>query len=102
MKRESSFGVRLSELRKRNAMTQRDLAGKLNVHITTIKNWESDSCSPDAKNISALADLFHVTTDSLLGREDFETIALPELTTPERKQIFQMIQAYLDTRISKK
>lgn len=70
---------------------------KTNVHITTIKNWESNSCSPDAKNICALADLFHVTTDILLGREHEETISLAGLSAAERKQVLHIIQAYIDT-----
>ena len=37
---ETSFGSRLCQLRKKNGITQRDLAQKLGVHITTIKNWE--------------------------------------------------------------
>ena len=80
----ADFGMRLCDLRKQNAWTQKELAGKLGVYITTIKNWENDSCSPDAKNICALADFFHVTTDSLLGRENVETINIPELTMRER------------------
>lgn len=92
------FGSRLCELRKRNAWTQKEIADKLGVHITTIKNWESDNCTPDAKNICALADLYHVTTDSLFGRVNIETICIPELTTRERKQLFHMIQAYIDAR----
>lgn len=91
------FGMILCQLRKKNAMTQKELAQKLNVHITTIKNWESNSCSPDAKNICALADLFHVTTDILLGREHEETISLAGLSAAERKQVLHIIQAYIDT-----
>lgn len=37
---ETSFGSPLCQLRKKNGITQRDLAQKLGVHITTIKNWE--------------------------------------------------------------
>ena len=37
---ELTFGSRLCQLRKKNGITQRDLAQKLGVHITTIKNWE--------------------------------------------------------------
>lgn len=76
---DTDFGKRLCELRKGNAWTQRELANRLGVHITTIKNWESNNCSPDAKNICALADLFHITTDSLLGRDKGETISIPAL-----------------------
>ncbi|MBR5380369.1 MAG: helix-turn-helix transcriptional regulator [Clostridia bacterium] len=61
-------------------MTQSELAKHLHIHITTVKNWESAACVPDARNICALADLFHVTTDYLLGREYSDTISLDGLT----------------------
>ena len=93
----SSMGSVLCQLRKKNAMTQKELAAKLNVHLTTIKNWESSSCLPDAKNICALADLYHVTTDYLLGRQYGETISLEGLAAGERKQLLHIVQAYIDT-----
>lgn len=99
--KDVSIGTILCDLRKRNAMTQKELAKKLNVHITTIKNWESDSCYPDAKNICSLADLFHVTTDFLLGRDNSEVISLQGLTPAERKQLLHIVQAYIDAKPSK-
>lgn len=95
-----TLGTILCQLRKRSGMTQRELARKLCVHITTIKNWEGDSCYPDAKNICALADLFHVTADYLLGRDQIETISMEGLTEPERKQLLYIMQAYIDHRLS--
>ena len=82
-----TIGSVLCSLRKQNVMTQKELAKNLSVHITTIKNWESGNCYPDAKNVCALADLFHVTTDYLLGREPSETISLEGLAPGERKQL---------------
>ena len=93
-----NLGGTLSSLREKHALTQKEHAKLLGVHVTTIKNWESDNCAPDVKNICALADLFHVTTYGLLGREENETFQIPELTDRERKQLFQIIQAYIDTR----
>lgn len=93
----SAIGTVLCQLRKQNAMTQRELAIKLNVHLTTIKNWESSSCYPDAKNICALADLYHVTTDYILGRKYGEKISLEGLSAAERKQLLHIVQAYIDT-----
>lgn len=95
--KEATIGTILCELRKRNALTQKELAKKLDVHITTIKNWEGDNCYPDAKNICALADLFHVTTDFLLGREQMETISLEGVPIAERRQLLHIIRAYIDT-----
>ena len=64
-----TFYENLFQLRRKNSMTQKELSQILQVHITTVKKWEGGSCYPDAKNICALADIFHVTTDYLLGLE---------------------------------
>lgn len=87
----------LPQLRKAHAMTQSELAKHLHIHITTVKNWESAACVPDARNICALADLFHVTTDYLLGREYSDTISLDGLTPAQRRQVLHIVQAYIDT-----
>lgn len=95
--KEHSFGDVLYRLRKQNALTQKDLAAKLHIHITTIKNWESGSCFPDAKNICLIADLFHVTTDYLLGRDSKETVSLVTLSPKQRKLIHSIIQIVVST-----
>ena len=92
-----SFGDILHELRRNKGMSQNDLARHLNIHITTVKNWESSACLPDAKNLCALADLFNVTTDRLLGRDHADIITLDELNAAERKQVIHIVQAYIDT-----
>lgn len=96
MEEGTLFGFRLSQLRKKNGFTQRELAQKLNVHITTIKNWESGNCSPDIKNMCALANLFHISTDYLLGREESETVSLSEAPPALRRTIRQVIQIMID------
>ncbi len=96
MEDELTFGSRLCQLRKKNGITQRDLAQKLGVHITTIKNWEGDNCYPDAKNICALADPLHVSADSRLGREEGDTVSLAEVPPALRKIIRQVIQVLID------
>lgn len=90
------FGTRPSQLRKKNGITQRELAQKLHVHITTIKNWESGSCYPDAKNICAQADLFHISTDSLLGRGDGEMLSLAHVPSALQSIIRQIAQVLID------
>ena len=85
-----TIGSVLCSLRKQNVMTQKELAKNLSVHITTIKNWESGNCYPDAKNVCALADLFHVTTDYLLN-DDYESdddIPAVQTATKETKDLY--------------
>ena len=62
------FGDRLAELRNDRNMTQKQLAGMLYVSPGTVSNYENNVYFPDVEKLVALADLFHVTTDYLLGR----------------------------------
>lgn len=96
MEEGTLLGFRLSRLRKKYGLTQRELAQQLKVHITTIKNWEGGNCSPDVKNMCALADLLHVSTDYLLGREESETVSLSEAPPALRRTIRQVIQVMID------
>ena len=63
------LGKRISELRKSSGMTQEELGKKLGVVKSTISLWESDSSEPNHAATIALAKLFGVTTDYLLGAE---------------------------------
>ena len=67
------FGERVSELRKDKGLKQKDIATLLNVAVSTVSNYETDSHEPDMENLGKLADLFGVSTDYLLGRTDIKT-----------------------------
>lgn len=58
------------QLRKENNLTQSKLAEKLNIKQNTVSRWEKNISLPDYTTLIALADLYNVTTDYLLGRED--------------------------------
>ena len=64
---------KIIELRKSKGMSQVDLADALNLSRQTISKWENGDSSPDISNLSALASLFGVTTDSLLNDQEMET-----------------------------
>lgn len=51
-------------------MTQEQLAAKLSVVKQTVCNWEKGYIMPSVEVLENIADLFHVSTDYLLGRED--------------------------------
>ncbi|WP_240840353.1 DNA (cytosine-5-)-methyltransferase [Acidaminobacter sp. JC074] len=57
----------LVKLRKKYDMTQRDLADKLGLTYQTISKWENGNSLPDISLLPSLADIFHVSTDQLLG-----------------------------------
>lgn len=63
--------MRLKELREEAGMTQKQLAEKIGNVQRNISNWESGKSQPDLDTVVKLAEIFSVTTDELLGRNDY-------------------------------
>lgn len=84
MKR-TEFQQTLRQLRRQHGLKQDELSRKLKVHVTTLKNWESGNSVPDAENICAIADFFHVSTDYLLGRDHGDMISVANLSPRDKK-----------------
>ena len=57
--------------RKKQGLTQEDLAQRLGVTNQSVSKWESAQCCPDISLIPKLADIFDVSIDELFGREPF-------------------------------
>jgi transcriptional regulator with XRE-family HTH domain len=64
-----NLGSRIRELRKKNGLTQEQLAASLNISAQAVSKWEIGASYPDMTMIPALASLFRVTLDELF---DFE------------------------------
>jgi len=59
----------ISKFRKRAGYSQKEVAAALHVTPSAVSSWEAGRYSPDQQNLSALADLFGVTVDALIGRQ---------------------------------
>ena len=66
---EQTLGKRIMTHRKRLGLTQDQLAEKLGVTAQAVSKWENDQSCPDITMLPKLAQIFGVTTDTLLGRE---------------------------------
>ncbi len=93
----TEFGKRLKQLRKQSGLTQKQLAKKLWVTKATISNYELYERSPSPEILIHLSEIFHVSTDYLLGIEakkqvvdvtglDNEEIAFIEMAVSLLKQ----------------
>ena len=63
---------RIKHLRLSKNLNQVQLAKKLGVKKQSISNWENDNIVHSVEMLQKLADVFRVSTDYLLGREDCE------------------------------
>ena len=67
---------RLVEFRKKNGLSQEQLAEKIGVSRQAVSKWERSEASPDTDNLILLARLYNVSLDELLSTED--EIPMPE------------------------
>jgi len=54
------------KLRKKNNLSQGDLASKMDVSRQSITKWETGQSVPDLKNIIKLSEIFNVTVDEIV------------------------------------
>lgn len=59
--------------RKNQKMIVKDAATKLDISPSTLGAWEAERKAPSIESLEAMADLYQVTTDYLLGRENPST-----------------------------
>ena len=65
-----TLGERLTELRKKQNLSQEDVAEKLNVTRQTVSKWELDQSTPDFDKIIPICKLYGITSEELLtGRK---------------------------------
>ena len=69
------FRFRLKELRDGRGYSQAALANKIGVKQSTVGMWENGTNFPKVQQLIVLADLFHASTDYLLGRDEYIGIA---------------------------
>ncbi len=64
------FNERLKELRLSSSYLQKELAAAIDVSVRTFQNYEHGDAEPNIESLIKLADIFHVTLDYLMGRDD--------------------------------
>ena len=89
------FHEKLQELRKRNGLTQEELAEKLYVSRAAVSKWESGRGYPNIDSLKALAKFFSVTIDELLSGEEALTIA-EEDGKEKQGRILDLVYGMLD------
>lgn len=84
---------RIKQLRDQNNMTQAELARKLHITRSAVNSWEMGISVPSTALLMDLANLFHVSTDFLLGMQKTSTIDVSQLNDQE-VLLLQRLMAY--------
>lgn len=75
---EKAVGKRLRELRKRQGMTQAELAAELGVNQTAVSDYEKGAVRIHAGMLGALASILKASADEILGLEKGKHAPAPD------------------------
>ena len=82
---ELTLGKRIAMHRKKQKLTQEQLAESLGVTAQAVSKWENDQSCPDINMLPKLAQLFGTTVDALLGNSS-QSVPEAEVVQPEKKK----------------
>ena len=65
---------KIYQLRRKNGLSQEQLAEKIGVSRQAISKWESGASTPGLDKLRALSECFQVTMDELTGGQEADTL----------------------------
>ena len=76
---KEQFGILLTTLRKKNGISQKEMADRLSVSVSAVSKWEHGKNLPDMTILGNIAEILQVSCDELMNSEK----TLEKLTNPE-------------------
>ena len=76
---KEQFGILLTTLKKKNGISQKEMAERLSVSTSAVSKWEHGKNLPDMTMLGSIAETLQVSCDELLNPEKtLERLANPE------------------------
>ena len=72
------IGTAIAEARKKQRLTQKELADQLHISFQIVSKWEQNLSTPNADMLVHLAQIFQTSVDALLGYDAFSVSAYDE------------------------
>ncbi len=91
---------RIKDLREKAGYSQAQLAKKLDVTRSSVNAWEMGLSAPTTPYVVAMAKLFHVSADYLLGIESELSLSLAQFTEEEVSLVYQLLRYFAGNRES--
>lgn len=85
---------KIKTLRLSCNLTQADLARKLNITRSSVNAWEMGISTPSTTYLVELAQLFHVSTDYLLGLSYNSSLDISNLSEEEIRIIYDLVKYF--------
>ena len=96
-----NLGKNISELRKKNNLTQEELANMLGVSPQAVSKWENDAACPDITLLPKIAEIFGVTIDELMNEQGNITSRKTVKSNVKSKRVVQINVLSADGKNSK-
>ncbi|MEO0691655.1 MAG: helix-turn-helix transcriptional regulator [Pseudomonadota bacterium] len=93
----ATFGDRVAGAREQAGMTQKQLAKRLGVRLSTVRAWENDLSEPRANRLSMMAGILNVSMMWLITGEG-EGVDAPVDATPVNDTVRDLMVEMRDLR----
>lgn len=85
------FGEKIKELRTNRGMTQQEMGNMLEVSKQSVSNWENGNIMPSIELLVRISDLFQVSTDYILDRDNNLTLDITDLDSSQKEIVARMV-----------
>ncbi|WP_074408850.1 helix-turn-helix domain-containing protein [Aquimarina megaterium] len=100
------FGSIVVELRKKQGISQTDLAARLGIHKNVLGRYERNEVLPSIEIARKIADILDVSLDYLTGKADVQMdkhtreriLEVSKFEHEDREHIFSVIDAFIAKR----
>jgi len=108
--KSTTFGKRLTEVRKTKKLSQDDVAKKLGAQGAVIGRYERDEVKPSIETAAAIAEALEVSLDYLVGNTDLlleknivsKIVDIQKLGSEDKAHVFALLDAFLQSNKAKK
>lgn len=103
----SNFSEMLAYLRKRDGLSQKDLADRLGISRSTVGMYETGEREPSFEILSTISEIFEVSIDTILGNKRKpltvnSVLSRPKTTPHEEDELTLCEELYSPTNAEKK
>ena len=78
-----NLGKKIAELRKKNNLSQEELAEKVGVARQTISKWETGDTTPDINQVKIISKIFNISIDELVDN-DINNVIVEKVSNTEK------------------
>ena len=78
-----NLGKKIAELRKKNNISQEELADKVGVARQTISKWEICDTTPDINQVKIISKIFNISIDELVDN-DINNLIVEKISNTEK------------------